>query len=124
MNECETKVHLIVESSVIPATLNHSVSARDLISKLPCTVRVNRSPVDYCGILPAPLKSDAAEGQPGWKDGDISYIPGDDYIAFFFGGEAESASYGYTQHIIGKADNPADIGAWPQGAIEVRIEAA
>lgn len=124
MNEHATKVNLIVGSSVIPATLNNTVSAKDLISKLPYTARVNRSAVDYCGILPQPLKSDAAEGQPGWKNGDISYLPGDDYIAFFFGGEAESESYGYTQHIIGKADNPADIGAWPQGAIEVRIEAA
>jgi hypothetical protein len=118
----ETKVNLIVGSSKIRATLNNTVSAMDLISKLPYSVRVSRSPVDYCGVLSEPLKSDRAEGQPGWKNGDISYIPGDDYIAFFFDGEADSSSSGYTQHIIGKVDDPAGLGAWPPGSVEVRME--
>lgn len=120
--ENKTKVKLIVGTTTITATLNNSVSAKDLISKLPYTVGVSRSHVDYCGILPEPLESDDSEGQRGWKDGDISYIPGDDYIAFFFGGEAESASYSYSQHIIGKVDDISALAKWPQGSIKVRIE--
>lgn len=117
-----TAVKLIVGSTAIKATLNDSVSARDLISKLPYTVRVNRSSVDYCGVLSQPLKNDKSEAQPGWENGEISYIPGADYIAFFFDGEDESASYGYEQHIVGKVDDLAALKAWPQGSIEVRIE--
>ena len=121
-NGSETKVKLIVGSTTITATLNDSISARDLISKLPITVSVNRSSVDYCGILPQPLKNDKMEAQAGWKNGEISYIPGADWIAFFFGGETESASYGKNQHIVGKVDDLAALKKWPQGFIKVRIE--
>ena len=118
----ETKVRLIVGSTVINAILNDTVSARDLISRLPYTVGVSRSAVDYCGRLPRPLENDKSEAQAGWKNGDISYIPGADWIAFFFGGEAESASYGDNQHIIGKVDDISALKNWPSGSIKVRIE--
>lgn len=118
----ETKVKLTVGAVSTTAMLNNTVSARDLISKLPYTVKVSRSSVDYCGILPAPLKNDDAEAQQGWKNGDISYIPGSDYIAFYFGGETGSASSPYIQHIIGKVDDLAAINGWPKGSIEIKIE--
>lgn len=121
-NGNETKVKLIVGPTTITATLNGIISARDSISKLPYTVRVSRSCVDYCGVLPQPLKNDKAEAQPGWKKGEISYIPSTDYIAFFFDGEDESASYGYSQHIVGKVDDLSALDAWPQGSITVKIE--
>ncbi len=73
-----TKVELIVGATIITATLNESVSARDLISKLPYHVKVSRAAVDYCGRLPEPLNQDPSEAQRGWKNGDISYIPGAD----------------------------------------------
>ena len=117
-----TSVKLIVGSTEITATLNDTVSARDLISKLPYTVRVSRASVDYCGVLPEPLKSDKSEAGRGWKNGDISYIPGADWIAFFLGGEEQSASDENPQHIIGKVDDLSELQSWPRGSIEVRIE--
>ncbi len=118
----DTKVKLIVNDTVLSATLNDSVSARDLISKLPYTVKVSRASVDYCGRLSEPLKSISSEGQSGWKDGDISYIPGADWIAFFMAGEESSESDGNHQHIIGRVDDLDALKAWPSGSIEVRIE--
>ena len=118
----ETKVRLIVGSDTYNAVLNDTTSAVDLISKLPYTVRVNRSAVDYCGRLDKPLETRTGEAQAGWKNGDISYIPGADWIAFFFGGEEGSASYGNNQHIIGRVENLESLKAWPQGSVEVRIE--
>jgi hypothetical protein len=104
-NVNETRVKLIVGSSTITETPSDSISALDLISKLPYTVRVSRSSVDYCGVLPQSIKNDKAEGQPGWEDGEISYIPGADYITSFFDGEDESVSSGYSQHIVGMVND-------------------
>lgn len=117
-----TKVNLIVENKIIKATLNDTVSAKDLISKLPYTVNVNRAAVDYCGVMPGSLKNVPNEAQRGWKNGDISYIPGADWIAFFFGGEEGSSSDNNPQHIIGKVDSVEELNAWPFGSVEVRIE--
>ncbi len=117
-----TKVNLVVGSTALTATLNDSVSARDLISRLPYTVKVNRAAVDYCGRLPEPLESESSEAQHGWKNGDISYIPGADWIAFFLGGEAESGSDSNSHHIIGQVDDLAALRGWPHGSIEIRIE--
>ncbi len=120
----ETRVSLVVGSKAISATLNSSISARDLITKLPYTVAVNRAAVDYCGRLPEPLKSDKSEAQRGWKNGEISYIPGADWIAFFMDGEIGSNLDTNPQHIIGKVDDIAALRAWPAGFVEVRIELA
>jgi hypothetical protein len=121
-NGNETRVKLIVGSSTITETPSDSISAMDLISKLPYTVRVGRSSVDYCGVLPQPIKNDKAEGQLGWKDEEISYIPGADYIAFFFDGEDESVSCGYSQHIVGMVNDLGALKSWPQVSITVKIE--
>lgn len=117
-----TKVNLIVENKIIKAILNDTISAKDLISKLPYSVNVSRAAVDYCGILSSSLKNDSSEAQRGWKNGDISYIPGADWIAFFFGGEEGSKSDTNPQHIIGKVDSVNELDAWPFGSIDVRIE--
>ena len=119
-----TKVKLFIGSDVTMATLNDSVSAKSMIAKLPYTVSVSRAHVDYCGLLPEPLESVDSEAGRGWKNGEISYIPGADWIAFFFGGEEESASDSNPQHIIGRVDDPSAVGAWPKGSVKVRIEAA
>lgn len=117
-----TKVNLIVEGKTIKATLNETISAKDLITKLPYVVNVHRAAVDYCEILPNSLKYDSNDVQRGWENGDISYIPGDDWIAFFFDGEKNSKSDTNPQHIIGKVDDIDELYAWPSGNIEVRIE--
>lgn len=120
----QTAIKIRVNDSVIDATLNDSLSAQDLLEKLPYRVNVSRAAVDYCGVLSGSLKSDASEAQRGWKDGDISYIPGADWIAFFFDGEKESVNDTNPQHIIGKANNNKAFDSWPSGAIEVLIERA
>lgn len=117
-----TKVNLKIEDKTFQATLNDSVSAQDLISKLPYRVCVNRSVVDYCGRLPESLKNDSNEAQRGWKNGDISYIPGDDWIAFFFDGESGSSSDTNPQHIIGHVESVKELNAWPSGKVEILIE--
>lgn len=118
----KTKVKLSVGDKTVSATLNDTISAQDLISKLPYSVSVHRAAFDYCGRLDSPLKYVESERQRGWKNGDISYVPGDDWIAFFFDGEDESSSDNNPQHIIGSVDYVDELFSLPAGNIEIKIE--
>ena len=49
-----TAIKLTIGDTVIPATLNNSTSAKELISRLPYTVSLNRFSHDYCGVMKDP----------------------------------------------------------------------
>jgi len=75
---------------VVRAKLNGTIAARDLMNRLPMTVKGFDSGIDYCcecrdGAL------DECEMQDGWKNGDINLSGG--YFAILYGGEEQSASY-------------------------------
>ena len=86
-----TKITLTIGDTVIPAVLNDTDPARDLIEKLPVTVSLNRGPVDYCGGID-PIKYEEDDVQEGYRSGDLAYwIPGQDFVIFL---ETEEASPG------------------------------
>jgi hypothetical protein len=58
MIENSTSVILTVGETVIPATLNNSKAAQDLISRLPYTITLHRYEYDYCGVLDEPFEYD------------------------------------------------------------------
>lgn len=98
-----TAVTLTVGTTVIPAVLNDTATARDLISRLPYTVSLHRYTHDFCGVMPRPLKYDPADVQHGWKNGDIHFAVDGNYFVLFFADEEISEQYGHQVH-IGRMD--------------------
>lgn len=98
-----TTVTLTIGSTVIPAELNNTLTARDLIARLPCTISLHRYTHDFCGVMPDPLKYDPADVQHGWKNGDIHFATDGDYFVLFFADEEISQQYGHQVH-IGRMD--------------------
>jgi hypothetical protein len=94
-----TAVTLTIGRLVIPAVLNNTVSARDLISRLPYTARLHKYANDFCGVLSNPLRYDPKDIQNGWRDGDIHFATDSNYFVLFFAGEDISQRYGYQIHI-------------------------
>ncbi|MEU9456512.1 cyclophilin-like fold protein [Streptomyces sp. NPDC048277] len=96
-----TPVTLTVGSTVIPATLNNTLTARRFKEKLPFTITLQRYADDYCGPA-APLETDEAGQQAGWKNGDIGYFGG--WFTILFDGQEHSRSTTGVM-IIGRVDD-------------------
>jgi hypothetical protein len=98
-SERETAITLTIGNTVIPAVLNNTVSARDLISRLPYTVKLTRYSHDYCGVMSNPLKFDQKDVRSGWCNGDIHFATDGPYVVLFFGDEENSKQFGHQIHI-------------------------
>lgn len=94
-----TAVTLTIGTTVIPAVLNNTTTARDLIARLPYTISLHRYTHDFCGVMPEPLKYDPADVQHGWRNGDIHFATDGNYFVLFFADEEISKQYGYQVHI-------------------------
>ncbi|UZR96820.1 cyclophilin-like fold protein [Chondrinema litorale] len=86
-----TAVALILGNTTIRATLNESTTAKDLLSKLPYKVTLNRYEFDYCGVMQKSLAFDEADKHNGWENGDICLAGS--YFTILFDGEEHSASH-------------------------------
>ncbi|MCH5295565.1 MAG: hypothetical protein J1F14_06665 [Treponema sp.] len=80
-----TKVNLFFGEKRIPAVLNGSTTARELLARLPWSVRLTRYEVDFCGVIGADdftLHRD--EVRRGWKNGDICFTADGTYFSVLF----------------------------------------
>lgn len=78
-----TAITLTVGETVLEGYLNGNRSARDLISRLPVTVSLNRGAHDYCGDITPALAYDESDVQNGWKNGDLAFwTAGNDFVIF------------------------------------------
>lgn len=78
-----TAITLTVGETVLEGYLNDNRSARDLISRLPVTVSLNRGAHDYCGDITPALAYDESDVQNGWKNGDLAFwTAGNDFVIF------------------------------------------
>ena len=93
----ETPITITVGDTVIPATLNSSVSARDLISRLPLTVSMTRGSVDYYLHLSNPLDYAESDVHSGWLNGDIGFDG--TYLTMFHDREETSSSSSHNRQI-------------------------
>lgn len=118
-----TPITLTIGDTVIPATLNNSRSAKELISRLPCTVSLHRYSHDYCGVMDNPLPYDEADVHNGWLNGDIDFARDGNYFTILFEDEENSQQYGH-QITMGKIDGPLSAVKHLGRDIEVRIELA
>lgn len=119
-----TAVTLTIGNTVIPATLNDSVSAKELIFRLPYTVRLHHYAHDYCGVMSDPLKYDPKDVHYGWLNGDIDFATDANYFTILYEDQAISKVYGY-QVNMGKVDGDLSVFKNSLGDdIDVRIALA
>jgi hypothetical protein len=90
-NKNETAIIVTVGETKIKAVLNNSKTAKDLISKLPYTIRLNRYEYDYCGTVDESLQFDEKDKHNCWINGEIAYVG--NYFSILFDGEEQSQGY-------------------------------
>lgn len=118
-----TKVNLIVGDTVIPATLNDSKSAKELISRLPVTQEMSHFTHDYCGVMKEPLSYDKSDVHNGWMNGDIDFATDGNYFTILYKDEDSSNQFGY-QVNMGVIDAPLSVMDTLDSHISMRIELA
>lgn len=118
-----TPVTITIGSTVIPATLNDSKSAKALIARLPFTMKLNKYAHDYCGVMEAPLPYDEADVHNGWLNGDIDFARDGNYFTILYEDEEDSKQYGH-QITLGKIDGPLSAIKSQGSDIEIKIELA
>jgi len=96
-----TAITLRVGNTVIPATLNNTITAQCFKETLPFSITLNRYEVDYCASA-APLKTDESDRQSGWTNGDIGHFGG--WFTILFDGEEKSKETSGVV-IIGRIDD-------------------
>ena len=91
--EKRTEVTLTVGETVLDGYLNNNRTARDLISRLPITLNLNRGSHDYCGGISPALAYDDNDVQNGWNNGDIAFwTAGNDFVIFHSDEEHSSST--------------------------------
>lgn len=89
----ETSITITIDDVVIPAVLNNSVSAQDFIARMPFTVSMTRGTADFYASLEEPFQYDESDVHNGWKNGDIGFDYGGNYLTIFHSGEDTSEEY-------------------------------
>ena len=91
--EERTAVTLTVGETVLDGYLNSNRTARDLISRLPVTLNLNRGSHDYCGGISPALAYDEDDVQNGWRNGDLAFwTAGNDFVIFHSDEENSSST--------------------------------
>jgi len=90
----ETGITLTIGSTVIPAVLHDCQTSRDLVGRLPYSVRLQKYAHDYCGIMAEPLVFDESDLHNGWVNGDIAFAADGNYFAILYKDEEISEQYG------------------------------
>ncbi len=119
---CTVPLTAFPGSTIIHATTNETETAQAFVDRLPCTVSVSGTGLDFCGRMPLSLPYGQEQVHHGWTNGDMNYNPGGGWFAVPFNGEEDSMRYG-DQVNMGRVD----AGDLPRlheldGSFQVRIE--
>lgn len=88
-----------VENRIIKASLNETMAAQDFLSRLPLTLEMSKSDIDFsCNYSSGNYTVD--EMHKGWNNGDIVW--GGGFLSIMF--RAEKDSLGYNLIKIGSID--------------------
>ena len=115
-----TPVTLTIGELVIPAVLNDTMAAQDLISRLPYTVTVNRGSVDFCGDMGEPLQYEDGDFQRGLQYGDLAWMPNGNWFVFFTDDIESRMDRDWL--VLGHMDDSWEQVKDLQGSIEITIE--
>lgn len=69
---------------MISCTLNDCRASKDLLSRLPYTVKLRRFTHDYCVVMKEPLSYDEKDVHNGWMNGDIDFATDGNYFTMIF----------------------------------------
>lgn len=95
------KIILRFGDTVVPAQLNDTETARAFSRRLPVTIHVSGTGVDFCGRMPFSLPYEQEQVHSGWTDGDVNYNPGGGWLAVLYDGQEGSGVYG-DQVVMGR----------------------
>ena len=118
-----TKIQLVVGDTVIPAMLNDSKSAKELIARLPYTVRLQKYAHDYCGVMDKALPYDKQDMRKGWLNGDIAFAVDGSYFTILYKDEAISEQFDGIVN-MGVLKAPLSVMDSLDSAISLKIELA
>lgn len=104
--ENPTPITLTINDQTFSANLNDSSAAKDLISRLPLTVKLSGGTADYCGQFES-LPYEASDVQNGWFTGDISFDPNGDWFVIFIGGD--NTKEHLKEVTLGQIEHPDDV---------------
>lgn len=122
--QCEgswTEIILTAGDTMIPAVLNDSRASKDLISRLPCTVKLHKYAHDYCGVMGSPLPYDKEDLRHGWQNGDIAFAADGSYFAVLYKDEEISQQFGNLV-TLGKINGAPSVMDTLDAEISLRIE--
>lgn len=116
-----TPIKLVVGETEISAVLNDSRSSRELVDRLPLSLRLQKYDHDYCGMMAEPLPYDKTDLSNGWANGDISFDAGGNYFAILYKDEEISQQFGNLV-TLGRITAPLSVMETLDQEITVRIE--
>lgn len=116
----ETEITLTIGNTVIPAVLHDCRASRDLVGRLPCSVRLQKYDHDYCGIMIKPLAFDQSDLRNGWANGDLAFAAEGNYFAILYKDDEISGQYGNLVTLGRITVDPAIMDTLP-GEIRVTI---
>jgi hypothetical protein len=116
-----TEITLAAGDTIIPAVLNDSRASRELINRLPYTVKLHRYEHDYCGVMDTPLPYDKEDLQNGWQNGDIAFAADGSYFAVLYKDEEISQQFGNLV-TLGKINEAPSVMDTLDAGISLKIE--
>lgn len=116
-----TPIILTTGDTTIPAVLNDNRTSRELIKRLPLTVRLHRYEHDYCGVMDPPLSYDNEDLHNGWQNGDIAFAADGSYFAVLYKDEEISQQFGNLV-TLGKINEDPSVMDTLDAQISLRIE--
>ena len=119
-----TPITLTFGETTVHAVLNDTETAQAFAAKLPVTVYVSGTGIDFCGQMPFSLPYEDTQVHHGWTNGDLNYNPGGGWLALLYGGEEDSMRYG-DQVIMGRVEGEELVRVRQlSGSYDLRIELA
>ena len=88
------KINMKFGDVCVSAELNETETARAFAQKLPATIRVSGTGIDFCGQMPFALPYEKSQVGRGWTNGDVNYNPEGGWFALLFDDEENSKRYG------------------------------
>ena len=119
--ENRTEITLTAGDTIIPAVLNDSRASRELITRLPFTVRLHKYEHDYCGVMESPLPYGKEDLHNGWQNGDIAFAADGGYFAVLYKDEEISQQFGNLV-TLGKINESPSVMDTLDAEISLKIE--
>ena len=115
-------INLIFGDTTVKVELNDTDTAQAFYEKLPLTIPVSGTGLDFCGRIPVKLPYEQSQVHNGWTNGDVNYNPQGGWFAVLHSGEAESGIYD-DQVVMGRiAEEDLSVVQGLDGSFDLVIE--